>query len=142
LTLPANRDTVLTVSEQRPIYERIALLSIRSDTFLSYTTNQEIPPRVREALLRAVELRRAADTADTAVKDIETQRNRLIADQDRIRRNLEAVGNQSQQGQEYLNRLVSLDREIDALTPVFERANNSAKTAREAWENYLNGLNF
>ena len=142
VTLPANRETVLTVNEQRPISERIALLSIRQDTFLSYTTNQEIPPRVREALMRAVELRRAYDAADTSVKEIEAQRSRLIADQDRIRRNLEAAGNQTAQGQEYLNRLVSLDGEIDALTPALERANNSAKAAREAWENYLNGLNF
>jgi hypothetical protein len=142
VTLPANRETVLTVNEQRPISERIALLSLRQDTFLSYTTNQEIPPRVREALQRAVELRRAYDAADTAVKEIETQRSRLIADQDRIRRNLEAAGNQTAQGQEYLNRLVSLDGEIDALTPSLERANNNAKAAREAWENYLNGLNF
>jgi hypothetical protein len=142
VTLPANRETVLTVNEQRPISERIALLSLRQDTFLSYTTNQEIPPRVREALQRAVELRRAYDAADTSVKEIEAQRSRLIADQDRIRRNLEAAGNQSAQGQEYLNRLVSLDGEIDALTPALDRANNNAKTAREAWENYLNGLNF
>jgi len=142
LTLPANRDITLTVNEQRPIYERIALLTLRQDSFLSYTTNQEIPQRVRDALLRAVELRRTADTAEQAVKDIEAQRGRLIADQDRIRRNLEAAGNQSSQGQEYLNRLVALDGEIDALTPVLDRANNNAKTAREAWENYLNGLNF
>jgi hypothetical protein len=142
VTLPANRETVLTVNEQRPISERIALLSLRQDTFLSYTTNQEIPPRVREALQRAVELRRAYDAADLSVKEIETQRSRLIADQDRIRRNLEAAGNQSAQGQEYLNRLVSLDGEIDALSPALDRANNNAKAAREAWENYLNGLNF
>jgi hypothetical protein len=142
VTLPANRETILTVNEQRPILERIALLSLRQDTFLSYTTNQEIPPRVREALLRAVDLRRAYDAADLSVREIEAQRSRLIADQDRIRRNLEAAGNQTSQGQEYLNRLVSLDGEIDALTPSLERANNNAKAAREAWENYLNGLNF
>jgi len=142
LTLPANRETVLTVNEQRPILERIALLSLRPDTFLSYTTNQEIPPRVREALARAVELKRASDNADQAVRDIEAQKNRLIADQDRIRRNLEAAGNQTTQGQEYLNRLVMLDGEIDALSPALERATNNAKTARETYENYLNGLNF
>ena len=142
LTLPANGQITLTVNEQRPIYETITLLSLRPDTFLSYTTNQEIPQRVRDALQRAVELRRASDAADAAVRDIEAQRSRLIADQDRIRRNLEAAGSQTQQGQEYLTRLVSLDGEIDALTPVLERANANANTARQAWENYLNGLNL
>jgi hypothetical protein len=142
LTLPANRETVLTVTEQRPISERIALLTLRPDAFLSYSTNQEIPQRVREALQRAVELRRTADAAELAVKDIEAQRNRLIADQDRIRRNLEAAGNQTPQGAEYLKRLVSLDSEIDAITPNLERAHSNARTTREAWENYLTTLNL
>jgi hypothetical protein len=142
VTLPANRETVLAVSEQRPISERITLLSQRPETLLSYSTNQEIPTGVRQALQRAVELKQAADVADTAVKAVEAERNRLIADQDRIRRNLDAAGNQTQQGQEYLRRLVALDGEIDALKDNLDKANASAKTAQEAYVNYLNTLNL
>jgi hypothetical protein len=142
MTLGANRDLLVTVNEQRPISETVSLLSIQPSAFLSYTTNQEIPSRVRDALRRAVELRQAADTADATVKELETQKTRLAGDQDRIRRNLEAAGNQTQQGQEYLKRLVALDGEIDALAPVLEKAYNDAKTARQAWENYLRGLNL
>ena len=142
MTLGANRDLLVTVNEQRPISETVSLLSIQPSAFLSYTTNQEIPSRVRDALRRAVELRQAADTADVTVKELETQKTRLSSDQDRIRRNLEAAGNQTQQGQEYLKRLVALDGEIDALAPVLEKAYNDAKTARQAWENYLRGLNL
>jgi hypothetical protein len=142
MTLGENREMILSVNEQRPISESVSLLSIQHAAFLNYTTNQEIPQRVRDALKRAVELRQAADTADIAVKDIETQKTRLASDQERIRRNLEAAGNQTQQGQEYLKRLVALDGEIDALTPVLEKAYTDAKNAREAWENYLKGLSL
>ena len=142
MTLGENREMILSVNEQRPISESVSLLSIQHAAFLNYTTNQEIPQRVRDALKRAVELRQAADTADIAVKDIETQKTRLASDQERIRRNLEAAGNQTQQGQEYLKRLVALDGEIDALTPALEKAYTDAKSAREAWENYLKGLSL
>ena len=142
VSLPANREASLTVTERRPISERITLLTQRPDTLLSYTTNQEIPNNVRQALQRAVELRRAVDTADAAVRDIEAQRSRLIADQDRTRRNLEAAGSQTQQGQEFLRRLVALDSEIDALVPNLERAQANTRTAQQAFENYLNGLNL
>jgi hypothetical protein len=142
VTLPANRETVLTVSERRPLSERITLLPLRLDALISYTTNQEIPANVRQALQRAVELRRTVDTADVAVREIETQRERLIADQDRIRRNLEAAGNETQQGQEFLRRLVSLDSEIDAIVSGLERARVNARAARTAFENYLNTLNL
>jgi hypothetical protein len=142
ISLPANRETEIIVSEQRPISESITLLPLRLDTLLSYTTNQEIPANVRQALTRAVELRRVVDAADSSIRTIEVQRNQLIADQDRIRRNLEAAGNQSQQGQEYLRRLVSLDGEIDAAAVSLQRANETARAARQALENYLNGLNL
>lgn len=142
VSLPANNQTTLTVSEQRPISERITLLSQRPETFLSYSTNQEIPANVRQALQRAVELKQAADAATAAAKDIETQRSRLISDQDRIRRNIEAAGSQTQQGQDYLRRLSSLDSEIDTITASLEKANTDAKTAQQAYESYLSGLNL
>jgi hypothetical protein len=97
---------------------------------------------VRQALQRAVELRRAVDAAESTVRDINTQRERLISDQDRVRRNLEAAGSQTQQGQEYLRRLVSLDSEIDAMTLNLERARNDSRTASQAFENYINGINL
>jgi len=142
VTLPANRETSLTVNERRPLSERITLLSLRPEVFLSYTTNQEIPDNVRRSLQRAVELKNAVDAANLSVKEIEDQRSRLIADQDRIRRNLEAAGSQTQQGQDYLRRLTALDSEIDALKPNHDRASASAKAAQQAYENYINGLNL
>jgi hypothetical protein len=142
LSLPASRETIFTVIERRPVSERITLLTLRPEVLLSYTTNQEIPAHVRQAIQRAVELRQAVDAANLAVRDIETQRTRLIADQDRVRRNLEAAGSQTQQGQEYLRRLTSLDNEIDALTPNLERANANVRATQQAFENYLNNLNL
>jgi len=142
VTLPPHRETILTVSEQRPISERITLLSMRQDTFLSYITNHEIPANVRQVLQQAVELRQAADAATLAVRDIETQRSRLIADQDRIRRNLEAVGSQTSQGQEYLNRLTSMDNEIDTMTLNLDTANRNARTAQQAYESFIAGINL
>ncbi|MDR0324316.1 MAG: DUF4139 domain-containing protein [Treponema sp.] len=142
VTLQPNRETILTVNERRPVSERITLLSQRPETILSYTTNDEIPPRVRQALQRAVELRQAVDAASQTVRNIETKRNSLISDQDRVRRNLEAAGSQTQQGQEYLRRLVALDSEIDTETANLERANANTRSAQQAYENYLNTINL
>jgi hypothetical protein len=142
INLPANRETVLAVAEQRTLSERITLLPLRLDALLTYSTNQEIPVNVRQAFTRAAELKRAWDAADMAVKEITEQRERLISDQDRIRKNLEAAGNQTQQGQEYLKRLVSLDGEIDAIVSEIEKANAAAKSAKEAFEKYLAEINI
>jgi len=142
VTLAANKQTVLTVTEQRPISERITLLPLRLDALLSYSSNQEIPANVRQAFSKAVELKRACDTTDLSVKEITERRERLVSDQDRIRKNLEAAGNQTQQGQEYLRRLVSLDGDIDAIAAELSKANANAKAAKEAYEKYLAELNL
>jgi len=142
VTLAANKQTVLTVTEQRPLSEKITLLPLRLDALLSYSSNQEIPANVRQAFSKAVELKRACDAADLSVREITEQRERLVFDQDRIRKNLEAAGNQTQQGQEYLRRLVSLDGEIDAIAAELQKANSNARAAKEAYEKYLAELNL
>jgi multidrug efflux pump subunit AcrA (membrane-fusion protein) len=142
LTLPANRELQFKVGEETPVSERITLARLRPDTFLSYTTNQEIPANVRSALLRAIELRRIADEAATSQTDLENQRTRLVNEQDRIRRNLEAAGNQTPQGQEYLSRLASLDRDIDAVNAQIASAALRAQQTRNEYDNYLANLNL
>jgi len=142
LTLAAKGDTVLTVTEQRPLSERITLLPLRLDSLISYSSNQEIPANVRQVFAKAVELKRACDVADISVREITERRERLVSDQDRIRKNLEAAGNQTQQGQEYLKRLVSLDGEIDSIASELQKANANAKAAKEAYEKYLTELNL
>jgi hypothetical protein len=142
LSLPANRELQFTVREETPVSERITLATIRADTFLSYTTNQEIPANVRNALLQAIELKRIADEAAAAQQDLENQRTRLVSEQDRIRRNLEAAGNQSPQGQEYLNRLASMDRDIDAVNAEITSAALRAQQTRRDYDDYLANLSL
>jgi hypothetical protein len=141
-TLPGRGEQTLRVREESPLDERILLTGLSLEGLLSYAVDQEIPPEVREKLRRAVELKREADAADQGRADTEARRSRLIAEQDRIRRNLEAAGNQSPQGQEYLKRLARMDGEIDELTVAADRAVLEARAAREAYESYLTGLSL
>ena len=140
MTLPAAREITLIVREARPVMERVTLLQLRPEAFLSYASSQEIPPSVRGALRQAMDMKRAVSSAEEAVMEAENRRSFLVSEQDRIRMNLEAAGSQTQQGQEYLKRLVSLDGEIDRLTPEIEKLRSGAKTAQKAYEDYLSGL--
>jgi chromosome segregation ATPase len=125
-----------------PLSEKSVLSQIRGEAFLSYASSQEIPANVRAALNRAVELRRLADADAAARQELEDQRNRLVSDQDRIRRNLEAAGNQSSQGQEYLKRLAALDAGIDALDARIEEAAKKSAASARAVEDYLASLSI
>jgi hypothetical protein len=138
--LPASQELKFTVREETPVSERISLVQMRPETFLSYSTNQEIPANVRSALARAIEFKRIADNAALAVQNLEAQRTRLISEQDRIRQNLAAAGNQTPQGQEYLRRMAAMDTDIDTLNASIDAADKQAQSAKKDYEVYLGSL--
>jgi outer membrane murein-binding lipoprotein Lpp len=140
--LPANQGLTLTVKEEAPLQERITLAQLRPESFVSYASNQEIPANVRAALRRGMELKRKADEASGTIGELENQLARLVAEQDRIRKNLEAAGNTSPQGQDYLTRMAALDGRIDALNNRIDGAEKSAGEAKEAYDAYIASLNL
>ncbi|MDR1239474.1 MAG: DUF4139 domain-containing protein [Treponema sp.] len=138
--LPAGGELVFTVREERPIIERIALVQQRPETLLGYASGQEIPPNVRAVLQKALELKGEADAAQSAFAATGSRREFLVSEQGRIRQNLEAAGNQSPQGQEYLRRLTALDGELDKLARDLEEAEQRAQKTQKAYEDYLGTL--
>jgi hypothetical protein len=135
--LAAKTTLTFKVREESPVSERITLAQLRPEAILSYSTNQEIPANVRTVLTRAIQLKKITDDAAIAQAQLEAQRTRLVSEQDRIRRNLEAAGNQSPQGQEYLKRLCDLDKEIDNLNASIDAAIKETERTKREYDNYL-----
>jgi hypothetical protein len=140
--LPARGEITFTVKEETPVSERVVLASSRIDTIVSYSTSQEFPANVRAALARAVELQQKVNAARAALTEKETRRQRLIAEQDRIRNNLAAVGNSTDLGREYLKRMTALDSDIDGINGEIDAAAREAQSAQQAFENYIAALSL
>ncbi|MDR2797284.1 MAG: hypothetical protein LBB80_02980 [Treponema sp.] len=141
-TLPAAEEFSSTVTEEQALVEQITLTQLSLPSFISYTRNEAIPEQVRSALQQGIELKQAVDAAQQVLVNLNAQRERLIAEQDRIRRNLEAAGNQTQQGQEYLKRLLAQDEAIDHLYSRLEEAEKTAQDAQAAYDTYIGSLNL
>jgi hypothetical protein len=139
-SLPANNTLTFTVKEENPISERIVLAQLRLDSFVSYASNQEIPANVRAALQKAVDLKKKADEAKAALTDAQTGLTRLTAEQDRVRQNLQAAGNQTPQGQDYLKKLSSLDASIDGQNKAIDDAKAAAQASQSEYDRYVGGL--
>jgi len=142
MTLPPEKEIMILVRESRPIMEKVSLLKLRQDSFLSYMSSQEIPPPVQAALRQAINLWNAVNTAEAAVTEAENRRSFLTHEQDRVRKNIEVTGNQTQQGQEYLKRLQSIDNDIDKIAGELEKLRTDVKNAQKAYTDYLSGLNL
>ncbi|MCL2834532.1 MAG: hypothetical protein FWD78_15275, partial [Treponema sp.] len=63
--------------------------------------------------------------------------DKLVKKQERTRKNLEAAGNQSSQGKDYLQRLIKEDADIDALEEKINEAENSLEKVKRDYENFL-----
>jgi hypothetical protein len=138
--LPANQGLTFTVREEAPLLERITLARLGPESFVSYASNQEIPAQVRAALRRGIELKEKAGEAARQAEELENQLARLTAEQDRIRKNLQAAGSSSPQGQEYLRRMAALDGGIDELNGSIDQAKKKAAEAGEAYDSYIASL--
>ncbi|MDR1030560.1 MAG: hypothetical protein LBL76_06770 [Treponema sp.] len=141
-TLPEGREVSMVVKEEQTLEEQILLTQLSFPAWVSYTRNEEIPEQVRSALQQAIELKQTADAAKQALANLNNQRERLISEQERIRRNLEAVGNQSSQGQEYLKRLLSQDEAIDGLYSRLEEAEKTVQVTQDVYDTYVGSLDL
>ncbi len=138
--LGAGKESSLTVREETPVSETVVLDRLKGEALLYYSTNRDLSDTVRSALSKAAEFRRRADDAQTALSDLQGRRNDFVREQERIRLNLTAAGNATQQGKEYLKRLTESDDSIARLDSEIEAARKALDAANRAFASYLSGL--
>jgi hypothetical protein len=142
VTLPSTPDFFsFTVKEEETKQDELELFDFSYDRLARYASDKDIPQEaVRKALQKAMDLNKKIIEAETIVKDLQNKREKLIGDQERTRKNLEAAGNQSQQGKDYLLRLVKEDAVIDSFEEKINSAENGVETAKKEYKAYLAGL--
>ena len=138
----AGGEVSLPVRERRIVRETVVLVRQRPESILAWSTNGEIPARIRTALERAVALKRQADDAAQQVTDLQNRRTELAGEQDRVRRNIEAAGRESVQGRDFMKQLTTLEAEIGSVSGQLETARTAARNALAVYEQYLGGLNL
>ncbi len=142
LPIPPGAQAKLDIKERSPAQESVALSSLGMDSFLRYSSSQEIPQPIRDALKKAMDLRKKLDDSKKSVADLQARKNEIANDQARIRSNLSAVGRDSSQGQQYLKRLMDSETELDSLTGKIGEAQHALQDAQGAYDNYLSGLSL
>jgi hypothetical protein len=140
MDLRADETLVFTVSEESPAAEQLILANLSAATLLAYAGNGEIPERSRSAIREAVRYKTAAEEAKKTVTELEEHRNFLVSEQERIRANLQAAGNQTAEGRDYLAQLITLDKQIGTANTNMNTARSAAATAQNAFESYVANL--
>ncbi len=142
LEIPAGKTDTFTVQEDRPVAETVALLQQNTEALLYYATSGAVPAEIRKALEKAVDFRRNIADREETLAAFSRERSEQVAEQDRIRSNIHAAGNNSRQGQEYLKQLTEIDERLAGLAADITRNREELAQLQKQYQIYLESLTF
>ncbi|MCC7425369.1 MAG: DUF4139 domain-containing protein [Alphaproteobacteria bacterium] len=129
-----------TVVLERPVTERIEILSAGLQRLQAIVAQGDIDPRLRQALQRAADIRATQATHEEAAKRAGARIGAIVADQSRIRDNIGRVPANSELHRRYLSQLQAQENELDRLRTAQADAEQKATAARDALAEFLRNL--
>jgi len=140
IAVPAKGKAELVVTERLQWAETVALLDGDDDRIGVYLQGIEMKPAVREALVRARVLVEAWRTAGRTREEVQNQIRAITEDQERIRRNLGSVNQQSDYGKRLLTKLSEQETRFDQLRVQDEQLGGDIAAKRKALADFVANL--
>lgn len=112
--LPPEKERPFIVTEERADYQKIVLL----DTSLSQLrlwVQGEVAPELKAALTQVIDQRQEIATLERKKARQKTERETIVADQSRIRENIDTTGSSSSLGKRYLEKLGKLENQLEEI---------------------------
>ena len=131
----------ISVIEEKILYEEQQILKFRYEKLAGFLANRDITQKnTKKVLQSSFKLNEKILEAENKLEELKKKRGQIIEKQERTRKNLEAAGNQSEQGKDYLQRLANEDKEIDSIDENIISAVSAIEAAKKDFENYLMGI--
>ena len=130
----------LKVEESRTYGETRKILDMSSESFVAYTTNAEMPEKVKKAFEAIIKEREKVLAAQKVLADLQNRQTELVREQERVRKNLEALGTESAEGKDFLAKLLKLENELDASKTKLAAAADKANKAQEDFIRFVRDI--
>ncbi|MGD9617556.1 MAG: DUF4139 domain-containing protein [Alphaproteobacteria bacterium] len=140
VNLPADSDGKLTVIEEQPIEETIRLLDIDENRLGVLVSSAELDPKLRQALAELATRRQEIAGRRAELDRLEAQRARLIEDENRLRANLTAVGNEPALRRDQLEKFAETESAIERISGAITAASEGLAAAERDLAAYVNSL--
>jgi hypothetical protein len=130
------------VQEQQPGAQQFAILGSSPNSYLGFINEGNVSDEVKKALQKAAGLQNELSQLDSTVNNLTQQKATIEQGQDRLRKNIETAGRDTQLGKRYLEKLNAEEDAIEKLNTQIEDARKKAEAKRKELADYLNGLNL
>ncbi len=136
-TIPAGATETIEVALERPRSERIVLADTATTRLLAMAEEGRLSAELRAAMTRAAGLRIELDRRSAAARALADRRAAVVADQDRVRKNLAAVPANTELQRRYLGQLQQQEAQLASLQAQAEAAQRAADDAEGVLKDYL-----
>ena len=140
VTLAGSKQSIITVTMERPLEETIRLLDLADDRLGVLVASNELEPSVKKALAELASRRQALGRRNTELDKLKEQRRQLVEDEKRLRDNLAAVGRDTALYKQTLDKLGETEATITNLSAAIEKAAAEIETAREQLQAFVSAL--
>jgi hypothetical protein len=140
VSVPAGKQASLEVVEERTVVQQVLLTSSDDRTVLRYLSGPAASGALKDALARAVELKRKLEATRREIAGAERQLKSILDDQARLRANLERVPPGSEAYKRYLKKFDDQEVEIEKLQDAIKKLQATEQEQRTAYEEYLSNL--
>jgi len=135
--IPAGVTETIEVTLERPRSERIILADTATTRLLAMAEEGRLSPELRAAMTRAAGLRTELDRRNAVLHGLADRRAALVADQDRVRKNLAAVPANSELQRRTLGQLQQQEAQLATLQAQADAAQREIDDAGAALKEYL-----
>lgn len=126
-----------TFALERPLKQRFELIGLDDRTLVYYLEMQNLPETAKQALRQLVVLREELAQQQRELGDLQAQIDRILQDQERLRRNLVSVPSESDLQRRYLEELSKQEDELARLRAASDQKLKDIAAAEKAIADYI-----
>ena len=140
VSVDPDKTTALTVREERPISETVALANTSNDLIAEYLRAQKISPKVKAALEKAAAMRDGLSQTGIELSRREQRNQEIAQEQSRIRQNMAGLDRTADLYNRYVNELGAQETQLADLRKEIEALRDKQTSQQRALDDYLMNL--
>ncbi|MBN2377762.1 MAG: hypothetical protein JXD22_15300 [Sedimentisphaerales bacterium] len=116
--LPAGKPAKFTVKEERDRWDDLAVTNITPEQILIYARDKYITEQTRKQLDQIVAIKAEIVNIDRSINQLQTEKNSIFSDQQRLRDNLKSLGRTEEENQlrsRYIGQLTQQESRLEAI---------------------------
>ena len=142
IKVKANSQEKLSVIEERFFEEIIQVNMMDNNSMIAISSNAKMPEKIKKAFKDVLNEKVKVDKAQIALNSLQNEQKNLNAEQDRIRKNLQAVGSETQQGRMFLDKLLEIENSLENLKKKIGQSEKEYSNMRSSFLDYVEKINI